>query len=147
MFPKYSFIIYLSIVQRDMRSIQFSPSQGFPLLFVQPRELWRQLATCCCGCSKGLTQGDEKKQLQEEAPFRHPVALANGGSASFYPPTKVLLCSNTKANNGHLLSPGGDKQKESIKLPFENSAIKLPATPRTWPESTFLPTTGSYCPF
>lgn len=139
MFPKYPFIIHLSIVQRDMGSVQLSPSQGFVILFVQSRECWRQLATHCCGCSQGSPpRGWEEVSSGGSAIQVSSVALGQGGSSSFYPPTQVLFCvARQKPNNGHLLSPGGDKQKQSIKLAFENSSIELPATPRTWPESAF----------
>lgn len=138
MFPKYPFIIHLSIVQRDVGSVQLLPLKGFVILFVQTKECSRQLATCFHGWAKGLPYGDEKRCPPQEVPFRHHMwLLAKEAVPLSILPLGSLLCSKIKANNGHLLSPGGDKHKESIKVAFEKSATELLVTPRTWPESAF----------
>lgn len=93
MFPKYPFIIHLSTVQRDMGSVQLSPSQGFILLFAQPRELTRQLAPCCCGCSQRSPQGGWEEPSSGGSSIQASSAiLCHGGSFSFYPPTQSLFC-------------------------------------------------------
>lgn len=148
MLPKYPFIIHLSIVSRDVESLQLSPSQGSLLLFVRPKEQRRQLATNCCGCS------------QRSPPGRWEGACSGGSSIQaafgswprrqhlFLPSSSgLLLCSKTKANNGHLLSPGGDKQKEKHKASFWKLSHWTPCHPKNLTWIHFLPTTGGYCLF
>lgn len=138
MLPKYPFIIHLSIVWRDMGSVQLSPSQGSLLLFVQPREQWGQLATNSCGCSQRSPPGRWEEPALGEASFRQPVALGQGGSTSFYLPTQVFFCvARQRRTMATFCLPEVTSRRKSIKLAFENSAIELPATPRTWPESAF----------
>ena len=138
MLPKYPFIIHLSIVSRDVESLQLSPSQGSLLLFVQPKEQRRQLATKCCGCSQRSPPGRWEGACSGGSSIQAACGSWPRGSTSFYLPAQVFFCvarqRQTMATSCLLEVTS---RRKSIKLAFENSAIELPATPRTWPESTF----------
>lgn len=56
----------------------------------------------------------------------------------FFSPRQVqLLCSKTKANNGHPSSHGEDKKEKSRKPAFENHGCWTPSSSRAWLQPTF----------
>lgn len=136
MFPKYPFIIHFSIVQRH----GVNSALTFTGLRASVCAARRALETVSCSplwlqpkASPTAMRSVPRRELHSGIPWHSTQEVALLPPSNSHP----LLCSKTKANNGHLLSPGGDKQRKSRKLAFENSAIELTATPRTWPESTF----------
>lgn len=138
MFPKAPLSIHTSLVQRDVGSGLPLPPQGCELLSATNWALETIIPSLLCLRLRSPSGDKKRPPLGRSSIQASRMAHGQGHWTPFFPPRQVqLLCSKTKANNGHPSSHGEHKKEKSRKPAFENRGCWTPSSSRAWLQPTF----------